>query len=155
MRNAAAFFEHEAGDVTSLLRAEHEQITAELGFAVAQPGEIAGISQRLAQICLPHFALEEEIVFPIFARLRAAASREDSRHAVRDLDEQMARFGRERKRLHRHHRALASCVRELLAAGYKQGNREIAELAHLLSNHERIESDLELAAHELGIAPDR
>ncbi len=149
----AGFLVNDKSDVTGLLRAEHEKITVELNLAVTQPGEIAGIVRRLAQVCLPHFALEEEIMFPIFARLPAAAVRDDSLSAVGDLPAQVALFRRERGQLHSHHESVSACVKELLAAAYKEGNREVTELAHLLINHERIESDLELAAHELGMLP--
>jgi hypothetical protein len=149
----ASFFENGTSDVTGLLRAEHEQITVELSLAVTQAGEIADIARRLAQVCLPHFALEEEIIFPIFARLRVAASRDDSRAVVSDLVEELALFRREHLRLRSHHQSVAACVKELLAAAYKEGNREVTDLAHLLANHERIENDLELAAHELGMLP--
>ncbi len=147
------FLVNDTSDVTGLLRAEHERITVELNLAVTQSGEIAGIARRLAQVCLPHFALEEEIMFPIFARLPAAAARDDSRTAVSALPAQLALFRHERRQLHSHHESVSACVKELLAAAYKEGNREVTELAHLLTNHERIESDLELAAHELGMLP--
>ena len=149
----ARLLENGVNDVTQLLSAEHEQITVELNLAVTQPGEIADIARRLAQVCLPHFAFEEEIMFPVFARLRVGASREDPQAAVSDLADQLALFRRERLRLHSHHKSISACVKELLAAAYKEGNQEATELAHLLTKHERIENDLELAAHELGMLP--
>ena len=143
----------ENSDVTDLLRAEHEQIAADLNVAMGKTGEIAHVARQLMQICLPHFALEEEIVFPILARLRAAASCEDPQAALSDLAGQLALFRRERVQLHGHHESVAACVKKLLAAAYRQGSQEVTQVAHLLTNHERSENDLELAAHELGMLP--
>ncbi len=73
-------------------------------------------------------------------------------HSVlEDIQQQLASLKDEHEVLERHHHAIRSAVNELLEVAYKEGHHEVAELAHLLANHERIESDIESAVHELAI----
>ncbi len=73
-------------------------------------------------------------------------------HSVlEDIQQQLASLKDEHEVLKRHHHAIRSAVNELLEVAYKEGHHELAELAHLLANHERIEGDLESAVHELAI----
>jgi hypothetical protein len=110
---------------------------------------VARAARRLAQICLPHFELEEQVVLPIFALLTQAAAGENARPP--GLEARLTAFHREQERFQRGHEAIARAAEGLLEAAYKEGNREATELSHMFRNHERIEDDLALAAREFGI----
>ena len=60
--------------IPDALRLGHDEVRAELVRATSMPGRIGEAAGRVAGLCLPHFAREEEIVFPAFALLRELAA---------------------------------------------------------------------------------
>jgi hypothetical protein len=142
-------------DLAEMLRHDHEEIRAALARATTGPKPIAGAARRLAELCVPHFELEEKLVFPILARLHVLTLGEDLYPELADVQDQIAELCHQHKQFGAGHHSIDSEVETLLQAGHKRGSRETAELGRIIRNHERFEDHLDLAAYELSILAKR
>ncbi len=57
----------------TLIRA-HEELCEELARATVQPGLIGQVAKRVEELCVPHFAMEEETIFRVFGLLHDLAT---------------------------------------------------------------------------------
>jgi hypothetical protein len=137
-------------DVTQILREDHGEIRSQLAQAVKQRGPVGEAAVHLAHLCVPHFEMEEQILFPTLATVHKLVYRE-MRPDLVDLHDQIAGLTRENKRFSGHHQAIAAAVETLLQAAYRDGNAGGAELGHTIRNHERLESDLDFSAYEFAL----
>jgi hypothetical protein len=136
-----------SADVAETLRQEHEQIRDRLRAAMNESAAIAAAARGLSQLCVPHFELEERIVFPILERLHGRPAAK-----LTDIHEQASELGRQRKRFGRDHEAIVCAAHVLFVAAHEQGKSELAELADMIAHHERFEDDLGMAVYDLGVA---
>jgi hypothetical protein len=123
------------------LKLGHDDVRAELLRATSVPGPIGEAAERVGNLCLPHFELEEATVFPAFAILRDLAAGEFDPDMALVLP-LIADFDAMHQSLSEHHDAIESAVWTLLVAAHKEDNREVAEFAYCLRAHERLESDV-------------
>ncbi len=147
----STFFRSEAADIPNMLHSEYDKIKTQLRLAIGQGGEVAKAARALAQICLPHFELEEDVVLPFFERLQEVRSTENLGSVLAGIHSQLSDLSEEYQLLKRHHNAMRSASKLLQDAAYKEGNTQVTDLCHLLENHERIETDVAHAVHELAI----
>jgi hypothetical protein len=131
-------------DIAEKLRQGHDNLRAGLTKAMQEGGPIADAAKRLAELCLPHFELEEKIIFPVIARLDKPTSVEEEREEIARLQEQIADLSRESNRFASEHLSIAAAVDRLRDAALEHGSRETLELTSLFRNHEAFENQLDV-----------
>ncbi len=145
----AVLIDDQRADIATALSQDHEHIRSELSLAMTETGAIGQSARRLAHLCLPHFELEEKLIFPILARLHTLATSKDERPDFVDLQSEFIKLSGLNKRLGRGHHAIKGAAKALLRVATEERNREFAALADMLVNHECVEEELGLAAMEL------
>ncbi len=149
---AARGFPRNQTDIADTLGQDHEDIRGDLANIMRRRGPVGEAAKRLADLCLPHFEVEEKLVFPVLRRLHGLVSREELRpDLAADLQEQIADLTRQHKYFSGQHASISSAVENLLAAAYKDGERQAAELAYIIRNHEGFEDNLDLSAYQANI----
>jgi hypothetical protein len=138
-------------DIAEMLRHDHDDIRAALAKATKGPNPIAGAAKRLAELCLPHFELEEKVVFPVLARMHDLALREYLAEELVDVQQEIADLCRQHKDYATQHHSIDSEVKTLLQTASRKGSEEAADLGRMIWNHERFEDHLDLAAYELSM----
>ena len=128
--------------VPGTLGREHEDIRAQLGKAAMEPGPIGHAARRIAQYCLPHFELEERIVFPAFGVLHELASGGEVRPEMAEIMKLIDHFGSRQAYLAEQHHAITSTIEVLQEAARGERNGEIAEFANKMLAHEKTEEDI-------------
>jgi hypothetical protein len=149
---AAIGFPRNEMDIAEMLGQDHEEIRADLAKTMRQRGAVGEAARRLTDLCLPHFEVEEKMIFPVLRRLQGLVSRNEPRpDLAADLQEQIADLTRQHKHFSAQHEPISVAVEKLLAAAYKDGHREAAELAYIIRNHEGFEDELDLSAYQANI----
>lgn len=138
------------GEIAAALRQDHEYIRSELSLAMSESGAIGQSATALARLCVPHFELEEKLIFPILARLHILATSKNGRPQFIELQSQFIKLSDLNKQLGRGHHAISRAAKALLRVATEEGNPEFAALADMMLNHEWVEEQLGLAAMELG-----
>jgi len=122
--------------IPEALRLDHEELRTVLVCAMAEPGPIGKTATRLAQLCLPHFEQEENIVFPVFGLLNELASG-DIRPEMADLLPLVYAF--HAGRLGKEHQSIDAAIKALLHAARAEDCAQIVEFANKLQVHEQVE----------------
>lgn len=128
-------------DVPKALQRDHDEARTEFVRAGTEGGRIARAGKRVAQLCLPHFEHEEKSVFPVLALLPYLVS-ENLQPEMMDVMPLISDLHAMQDAISDHHRAIVAAIDELMQAAHKQKNREFAEFAHNLKNHEDIEAEV-------------
>src|SRR5471030_2087206 len=128
-------------NVPSALRRDHDEARTEFVRAGMEGGRIAKAGKRVAQLCLPHFEHEEKTVFPVLALLPYLAP-ENLQPEMMDIMPLISELRAKHDAIADHHQSILAAIDELMHAAHKQKNREFAEFAHNLKNHEDIEAEL-------------
>jgi len=134
-----------------LLRQDHEHIGKALHLASADTEATADAAKHLDGLCREHFEFEERAVFPALARLQALLAREAGDAAPGDIRTEIAELKRHEELVERAHQVIVSAGEALKDAASREGNQQLAELAQILTNHERLEEDLRFAIYELSM----
>jgi hypothetical protein len=119
----------------------HDEARAELVRATMEGGRVAKAGKRLAELCLPHFEHEEETVFPVLALL-PYVEQGNLRPEMLDVMPLIHKFRAKHDAINDHHQLIVSAIENLLKAAHKEMNREVAEFAHSMRVHERIEDEV-------------
>jgi hemerythrin superfamily protein len=128
-------------NVPKALQRDHDDARAEFVRATTEGGRIAKAGRRVAQLCLPHFEHEEKKVFPVLALLPYLAP-ENLQPEMMDVMPLISELRAKQDAIADHHQEILAAIDELMLAARKQNNREFAEFAHNLKNHEDIETEL-------------
>jgi hemerythrin superfamily protein len=128
-------------NVPKALQRDHDDARAEFVRATTEGGRIAKAGRRVAQLCLPHFEHEEKKVFPVLALLPYLAP-ENLQPEMMDVMPLISELRAKQDAIADHHQEILAAIDELMLAAHKQNNREFAEFAHNLKNHEDIETEL-------------
>ncbi len=124
----------------ALIRA-HEELCEELARATAEPGQIGKVAKKVEELCVPHFAKEEETIFRVFGLLHDLATervRPDVVVALPIISELRAR----RDIASDHHKLINAAIEELLQQARKEKNKTIARIARALKDHENAEDEV-------------
>jgi hypothetical protein len=124
----------------ALLRG-HDEARAELVRATMEGGRVAKAGKRLAELCLPHFEHEEATVFPVLALL-PYVEQGNLRPEMLDVMPLIHKFRAKHDAISDHHQLIVSAIENLLKAAREEMNREVAEFAHSMRVHERIEDEV-------------
>lgn len=127
--------------VPNALLLSHDEARAEFVRTAMEGGRIAKAGKRVAQLCLPHFELEEKGIFPVLALL-PHLERGDLRPEMMDIMPLIHDFRAKHDALAGHHQLIASAIEDLLQAAQREKNREFTEFAYNLRVHEMIEDEV-------------
>lgn len=127
--------------IPQTLMLAHEQLCAQLARAAMESGQVGKAAKRVEELCVPHFAKEEEIIFPVFGLLHDLATdrvRPEMAAALPMISGLSARRDASRD----HHRLIDMAIEELLQQARKDKSKTIANVAHALRDHERAEDEV-------------
>jgi hypothetical protein len=123
------------------LRRDHNEIRRELARAQLEAGPIGEAAKRIADLCIPHFELEEQVVFPAFSVLHDLAF-DGVSDDMAELLPLIDMFMREHERLLRQHRLILDAIDALWEAAYDENSKEYVDFAYTLRSHERMDTGI-------------
>ena len=136
-------------DVLAALRRDHEEFRRRFLDVMAEPAPVKEAVARLAEVCVPHFELEEKTIYAALELLHQVATAGELHPDLADKLKEVARFARQQKFFGAEHRSILPAVDALLAAAEKERDIHLMEVAELLRKHEKTEEELDLPAHGL------
>jgi len=104
-------------------------------------GRIGEAARQVAQLCLPHFEHEENMIFPVLSLL-PYLRRGEVPPEMLDVLPVISDFTSKSAALDHHHKLILASVEELRQAAHKEKNREFAEFAYNMRVHESIEDEV-------------
>lgn len=127
--------------IPASMRAEHEEIHAELERATKAPGRVGVAARALAKVLHPHFVREEQIALPPLGLLEPLARGEataDMRAVLPMTDSLRA----ELPRMLEEHKAIRAATLRMGEAARARGNARVAQLAEKLALHAQSEEEM-------------
>ena len=127
--------------IPASMRAEHEEIHAELERATKAPGRVGVAARALAKVLHPHFVREEQIALPPLGLLEPLARGEataDMRAVLPMTDSLRA----ELPRMLEEHKAIRAATLRMGEAARARGNTRVAQLAEKLALHAQGEEEM-------------
>ena len=128
-------------DIPASIRAEHEEIHAELEAATKAPGRVGAAARELAAVLHPHFVREEQIALRPLALL-APLSRGEASPAMRAVLPMTDSLRAELPRMLEEHVAIRAATMRMGEAARAEGNAAVARLAEKLALHARSEEEV-------------
>ena len=123
------------------LKAEHDELHAELARATKESGEIGAAARKVARILHPHFVSEEEFALPplgLLPALAAGAVKPDMKPAI----EMTRRLKSELPRMLDEHKAIVAALRKLVDASAKAQRPDVGTFAEKLILHAQTEEEV-------------
>ncbi len=119
----------------------HEELVAAFATATtdSRPARLA--MTHLAELCVPHFAKEEENIFRVFGFLHDLAT-DRVRTDLTATPPVIAELRGMRDMSRDQHELIDSAIEELLQQARKEQNKAIAKIAYTLRHHEKIEDEV-------------
>jgi len=127
--------------IPNALKHDHEVLASELIRVASVPGPVGIAAERVAQLCLPHFAEEEESVSRATALLNDLATDGD-REEMATVAPMIARFSAQHIAMRDQHQPIIAAIEELLQEARDEGNMEVVRLVYKLKYHEKIENQV-------------
>ena len=128
-------------NVPHALLLDHDEVRIGLVRARLEGGPIAEASERLAQLCLPHFEYEEKSVFPVLALLPHMGP-DSLKMEMMGVMPLISEFDARQDAIAKDHQSIQDALLALLRAAHQRENREFARLAYRLRVHEWIEDEV-------------
>ena len=128
-------------EIPDALALDHEELRTELIRAATVPGRIGIAAKKVAHLCLPHFAKEEQMIFSAFGLLHDLAANR-VRKDMAPVAPMIALFSAQHHALLDREQSMNVAVEELLREAHKEKNTEIADLVSKLRNHEKTEDEV-------------
>jgi hemerythrin superfamily protein len=128
-------------EIPDALMFDHEMLREKLIRAAAEPGRIGEAAERVAQLCLLHFASEEENVFRAIDLLNGLAP-ELARSNMAAALPIIARISAQHLTMRGDDHPVNAAIEELLREANNEENEEIRELVSDLRDHEEIEDQV-------------
>ena len=134
---------HGSYQMIAQLTRDHREFQVHLGKAQAQwyHGPVAEPVIQIARLCLLHFELEQEIVFPLFAMGGGFEVGEDH-SKVDQLRILTGHFETWREELYDQHQSMTAALDELLVSALEDGNEGLITLTRNLNAHEKQEEEI-------------
>jgi len=123
------------------LKAEHEELHAELVKTMKMPGRVGEAARTVATFLHQHFVHEEEYALPPLGLLPALADGKvtpDMRQVLTLTDKLKA----ELRQMLSEHQAIVGALRKLIAAAEAEGKPEVTHFAERLILHARTEEEV-------------
>ena len=128
-------------DIPASIRAEHEEIHAELVAATQVTGPVGVAVRELAAVLHPHFVREEQIALPPLSLL-APLARGETAPEMRDVLPMTDSLRAELPRMLEEHVAIHAATARLGKVARDVGNNGVARLAEKLALHAQGEEEL-------------
>jgi len=119
----------------------HEELVAAFAAATTESKHARLAVTHLAELCMSHFAKEEENIFRVFGFLHDLAT-DRARADLAAAPSIIADLRRLCDMSCDDHKLIDSAVDELLRQARKEQNKAIAKIAHTLRYHEKIENEV-------------
>jgi hypothetical protein len=131
--------------IPTSIKAEHDEIHAELVAATKASGPVGEAARALAAVLHPHFVREEQIALPPLGLLAALARGDASNEmlAVLPLTDSLKA---ELPRMLEEHKVISDATKRLGEVARAEGNVAVAHLAEKLSLHARNEEEVSYPA---------
>ena len=128
-------------DIPASIRAEHEELWAELDHATVCSGRVGEAARMVAQRLRPHFAREEQIALPPLALLLPLSTRGFAPEmvAVLPMSDSLAA---ELPRMLQEHREIRQAVERLAEAARSEMRPDQLQLAERLRQHAQTEEEV-------------
>ena len=123
------------------LKAEHDELHAELARAMQEPGNIGVAAREVARLLHPHFVAEEEFALPPLGLLPTLATgtiTPDMKIAI----DMTRRLKSELPRMLDEHKAIVVALRKLVIESHKEQRLDIARFAEKLMLHAQTEEEV-------------
>lgn len=120
------------------LKAEHDELHAELAAATKLLGPVGAAAREVAKVLHPHFVKEEQFALPplgLLASLAAGKPIQEMAAVVAMTD----RLKRELPEMLAEHAAILRALESLAAAAREAGDERTVRFAHKLAAHAQIE----------------
>lgn len=133
--------EHAMLQIPAPLKAEHEELHAELVKATEAGGKIGEAARDVASVLHPHFVKEEEFALPPLGLLSAAAKGEiapEMRRVLAMTDKLKA----ELPQMLAEHKAIVAALESLKTAATVERNEDVAHFAEKLVLHAQTEEQV-------------
>ncbi len=127
-------------NVPEALTKDHSEFRAQIDRAALLSGSIGEAAKRVATICLPHFQLEENIIFPAFGVLQEMPLN-DLHHDIPEIQRLTDYLSQEHDDPLKQHQEMLNAVDTLLSVATRKQNKEFADLSMNLRNHEQFEEE--------------
>ena len=127
--------------IPASIRAEHEEIHAELVAATKAPGRAGVAARELAAILHPHFVREEQIALPPLSLL-AGLARGEAAPEMREVLPMTDSLRAELPRMLEEHVAIHAATARLGEIAKAEGNARVARLAEVLALHAQTEEQV-------------
>jgi hypothetical protein len=127
--------------IPASIKAEHEEIHAELVAATKASGRVGDAARALAAVLHPHFVREEQIALPPLGLL-AALSRGEALPEMRAVLPMTDALKAELPRMLEEHKAIHAATTHLGEAARAEKNAAVAHLADKLALHARSEEEV-------------
>lgn len=123
------------------IKAEHDEIHAELVAATKASGRVGEAARELAEVLHPHFVREEQIALPPLGLMQALAGGEARKDmlAVLPLTDALRA---ELPRMLQEHQVIHAATTKLGEVARSEGNLAVAHLAEKLALHARGEEEV-------------
>ena len=128
--------------IPASMRAEHEEIHAELVRATKAPGRVGAAARQLAAVLHPHFVREEQIALPPLGLLAALAKGEAVTAEMRGILPMTDSLRAELPRMLEEHVAIRAATQRMGEAARAARNDRVASLAEKLALHARSEEEM-------------
>jgi predicted hydrolase (HD superfamily) len=128
-------------EIPEALKHDHSVLAAELIRAISEPGQIGIAAERVAQLCLPHFAEEEESVSRATGLLHDLAT-DRERAGMATMAPIIARFSAQHIAMRDQHQPITAALEALLQEARKEENMAIVGLVYKIKYHEKIENQV-------------
>jgi hypothetical protein len=120
--------------IPASIKAEHDEIHAELVAATKAPGTVGEAARALAAVLHPHFVREEEIALPPLGLL-APLARGEAPKDMRDVLTMTDALKAELPRMLDEHKVIHAATARLGNVARAEGNAAVAHLADKLALH--------------------
>jgi len=120
------------------LKAEHEELHAELAAATKLQGPVGAAAREVARLLHPHFLKEEEIALPPLGLLSALAQNMPAGEMIA-VTKMTDRLRRDLPDMLTEHAAILRALEALAAAAREAGDEASLRFAHKLATHAKIE----------------
>jgi iron-sulfur cluster repair protein YtfE (RIC family) len=127
--------------IPASIRAEHEEIHAELVAATKVPGRVGAAARELAEVLHPHFVREEQIALPPLSLL-APLARGEATPAMLAVLPMTDSLRAELPRMLKEHVAIHAATKRLGEVAKAEGNTRVARLAEALAMHAETEEQM-------------
>lgn len=132
-------------EIPAAMKAEHDELHADLVKATKSGGETAEAAKTVARVLHGHFVGEEAFAMPplgLLPRLAKGEFRPDMADVLKMTD----RLEAELPKMLSEHRAITAALDTLIAAARKENKPEIAAFAHRLKIHAETEEQVSYPA---------